>query len=88
MSPCCCDNVNLSLFSLIQRAGTSAFAFSRPVMSVLCVNHFHCWSIRFESWKKEKAASDLLLVWFFFLYDEYVCASTHVFWYIPWIISV
>lgn len=41
--------------------------------------------------ESQKAVSDWCSAFgmsLFFLYDEYVCASAHVFWYMLWILSV
>lgn len=80
MSLCCRDNVNL----IIQRAGTSAFAFltSHDVSAFFFFFSFRalCFSCYWMSLTKRRIWLLLRFVFLIF-HDEYVCASMHVFWY-------
>lgn len=68
----------------IQRAGTPAFAFSHPMMSVCAL-----FLIINQIWITESRVWLVFCFWYIlFMYDEYVCASAHVIWYILWILSV
>lgn len=73
----------------IQRAGTSAFAFSHPTMSMLCVHCFHCWLIRFNSqMPMSEWCSAFCIFYLFFCMTNMYVPLRMFFWYILWMLSV